>query len=138
MYRKFLLALIVPCVGVSTLSCDALQDQVPSSGVEVTDDSQLEIHNHMHSGLTTQAASQFELLWKDDFNFFDGARWQLMTHTWDGNLAQFSTTNTRFQNGILSLLLTREPSDAVKPFRGVEMRSRDTLTYGKIETRARY
>ncbi len=87
---------------------------------------------------TTGSASRFELLWQDDFDSFDGARWQLMTHSWDGNLATFSTANTRFQDGILSLLLTREPSDTVKPFRGVEMRSRETLTYGKIETRARY
>jgi endo-1,3-1,4-beta-glycanase ExoK len=79
----------------------------------------------------------FELAWEDNFDSFDTARWQLMTHTWDGNLAQFSTQNTRFENGIASLLLTAAPGDTVKPFRGVEMRSRDTLTYGKIETRAR-
>ncbi|MBC8133565.1 MAG: glycoside hydrolase family 16 protein [Deltaproteobacteria bacterium] len=60
-----------------------------------------------------------------------------MTHTWEGNLAQFSTTNTTFESGIGSLLLTRMPTDTAKPFRGVEMRSRETLTYGKIETRAR-
>jgi len=129
-YRNIVLALIVPCLGAPIFSCDVSPDQVSSSGVELTGVSALRI--------TPQAASQFELLWQDDFNFFDGARWQLMTHTWDGNLAQFSTENTRFQNGILSILLTREPTDRVKPFRGVEMRSRDTLTYGKIETRARY
>ncbi len=81
---------------------------------------------------------RLELTWQDDFDSFDSSRWQLMTHSWDGNLAQFSTANTRFQNGILSLLLTPEPSDAAKPFRGVEMRSSSTLTYGKIETRARF
>ncbi len=87
---------------------------------------------------TTAAPTPFELLWQDDFNGFEGARWQLMTHSWDGNLAQFSTANARFQNGVLSLLLTPEPSDTAKPFRGVEMRSSSTLTYGKIETRARF
>jgi endo-1,3-1,4-beta-glycanase ExoK len=61
-----------------------------------------------------------------------------MTHSWDSNLAQFSTENTSFADGIASLLLTPEPADTVKPFRGVEMRSRDTLTYGKIESRARF
>jgi endo-1,3-1,4-beta-glycanase ExoK len=80
----------------------------------------------------------FELAWQDDFDAFDTRRWQLMTHTWDGNLAQFSTANTSFVDGIVSLLLTPEPTDTAKPFRGVEMRSRDTLTYGKVESRIRF
>lgn len=80
----------------------------------------------------------FEMAWEDNFDSFDSARWQLMTHSWDGNLAQFSTTNTKFENGIASLQLTNEPTDTAKPFRGVEMRSRDTLTYGKIEARAKF
>jgi beta-glucanase (GH16 family) len=61
-----------------------------------------------------------------------------MTHSWNGNLAQFSTSNTKFENGIASILLTRADNDKDKPFRGVEMRSTSTLTYGKVETRARY
>lgn len=81
---------------------------------------------------------QLVLAWQDDFDRLDSSRWQLMTHSWDGNLAQFSTANARVQNGILSLLLTPEPSDTAKPFRGVELRSSSTITYGKIETRARF
>jgi endo-1,3-1,4-beta-glycanase ExoK len=84
------------------------------------------------------ATGTFQLDWQDDFDAFDSARWQLMTHTWDGNLAQFSTQNTRFADGIASLLLTPEPTDTAKPYRGVEMRSRDTLTYGKVESRVRF
>jgi beta-glucanase (GH16 family) len=61
-----------------------------------------------------------------------------MTHTWDGNLAQFSTSNTHYQDGIGSILLTRADDDTKKPYRGVEMRSKSTLTYGKVETRARF
>jgi beta-glucanase (GH16 family) len=80
----------------------------------------------------------FELAWQDDFDAFDAARWQLQTHTWDGNLAQFSTKNVTFADGIASILLTPEPTDTAKPFRGVEMRSVDTLTYGKIESRVRF
>lgn len=79
----------------------------------------------------------FQLAWEDNFDVFDATRWQLMTHSWDTNLAQFSTQNTRFENGIASLLLTSESTDTVKPFRGVEMRSRDSLTYGKVEARAK-
>lgn len=82
-------------------------------------------------------ASEFELAWQDDFDRFDATRWQLMTHSWDTNLAQFSTENVRLENGIAALDLTPEPSDALKPFRGVEMRSIEALTYGKVEARAR-
>jgi endo-1,3-1,4-beta-glycanase ExoK len=81
---------------------------------------------------------KFNLAWQDDFDAFDSSRWSLMTHSWNGNLAQFSVDNTRFQDGIASILLTRAENDTAKPFRGVEMRSRSTLTYGKVETRARY
>lgn len=77
------------------------------------------------------------LAWQDDFDGFDATRWQLMTHSWDSNLAQFSTQNVRVENGIAALDLTSEPADALKPFRGVEMRSLDALTYGKVEARAR-
>jgi beta-glucanase (GH16 family) len=80
----------------------------------------------------------FQLAWEDNFDSFDGSRWALQTHTWDGNLAQFATTNTSFANGIATLNLTPEPTDTAKPFRGVEMRSRDTLTYGKVESRIRF
>jgi endo-1,3-1,4-beta-glycanase ExoK len=83
------------------------------------------------------ATGEFTLAWEDNFDTFDAARWQLMTHTWDTNLAQFSTANASVSNGILSLALTPEPTDTLKPFRGVEMRSLETLTYGKVEARVR-
>ena len=86
-------------------------------------------------GVTT---GTFQLAWEDNFDSFDSTRWQLMTHTWDSNLAVFSTANTSFANGIASLSLTPEPTDTAKPYRGVEMRSRDTVTYGKVESRIRF
>ena len=87
---------------------------------------------------TVVTTGTFQLAWEDNFEAFDSTRWQLMTHSWDTNLAMFSTTNTRFENGIASLLLTTaDPADPAKPYRGVEMRSRDTLTYGKVEARAK-
>jgi len=82
-------------------------------------------------------SGEFALDWEDAFDSFDASRWQLMTHSWDTNLAQFSTQNVSFANGILSLALTAAPADTVKPFRGVEMRSIGTLTYGKVEARVR-
>lgn len=90
------------------------------------------------AGSDAAPTGTFQLAWEDNFDSFDSTRWQLMTHSWDSNLAQFSTTNTSFANGIASLALTAEPTDTVKPFRGVEMRSRATLTYGKVESRIRF
>jgi beta-glucanase (GH16 family) len=81
---------------------------------------------------------KFTLDWEDNFDEFDSSTWTLQTHTWNGNLAQFSRDNTKFQDGIASILLTRAENDTAKPFRGVEMRSRSTITYGKVETRARF
>lgn len=80
----------------------------------------------------------FRLAWQDDFDTLDLTRWQLMTHSWDTNLAQFSTENARTVDGILQLALTSAAADTVKPFRGVELRSLQALTYGKVEARVRF
>ena len=79
----------------------------------------------------------FELAWEDQFDTVDLSRWELMTHSWEGNLAQFTAENATANGGILSLSLT-SANDATKPFRGVEMRSRETLTYGKVEVSTRF
>lgn len=89
------------------------------------------------AGDPTPGSAEFELAWQDDFDTFDATRWQLMTHSWDTNLAQFSTENVRVEGGVAALDLTAEPSDTLKPFRGVEMRSIEALTYGRVEARAR-
>jgi beta-glucanase (GH16 family) len=43
-----------------------------------------------------------------------------------------------FKNGLATLSLTPQPSDTAEPYRGVEMRSLQTITYGKIESRIRF
>jgi len=83
------------------------------------------------------SADAFELGWEDNFDLLDLERWQLMTHSWEGNLAQFAS-NAVTENGILELALSPVPDDPIKPFRGVELRSRETLTFGKIEASARF
>jgi beta-glucanase (GH16 family) len=113
---KFLLALvfIAGCGGSGTAAApDGGGDSAPGTGT-------------------------FQLAWQDDFDSFDGTRWALQTFSWDGNLAQFSTANASVANGIVTIALTPEPTDTVKPFRGVEMRSLDTITYGKVESRIRF
>ncbi|HLV22402.1 MAG TPA: family 16 glycosylhydrolase [Polyangiaceae bacterium] len=89
------------------------------------------------SGGPGAAPGSFELAWEDAFDTIDSTRWQLMTHSWDGNLAQFTGSNAEVNDGILSLALSAE-DDPAKPFRGVEMRSRETLTYGKVEASIRF
>ncbi len=88
-------------------------------------------------GTGAAVTGDFELAWEDSFDTVDLSRWELMTHSWDGNLAQFGAENATASGGILSLSLT-SADDADRPFRGVEMRSRETLTYGKVEVSTRF
>ncbi len=81
---------------------------------------------------------QFVLAWQDDFDKFDSSLWQLMTHSWDGNLAQFSTPNAHVANGVISIELKPEPNNKTKPYSGVELRSIRTIIYGKVEARIRF
>ncbi|MGC4089618.1 MAG: glycoside hydrolase family 16 protein [Polyangiaceae bacterium] len=89
------------------------------------------------------ADSAFKLLWRDDFNSVDSTRWQLMTHSWNGNLALFSASTVSAQDGLLSVALKPAPSGTVdssgaaKQFLGAEVRSRDALTYGRVRARAK-
>jgi beta-glucanase (GH16 family) len=60
-----------------------------------------------------------------------------MTHSWDGNLAQFGASNVAVADGLLSIGLS-EVDDAEKPYSGVELRSTETLTFGKVEASVRF
>src|SRR6185295_9514382 len=80
----------------------------------------------------------FVLAWQDDFNTLDTSTWQLQTFTFAGSLAQFSTQNATIANGILNIALTPAPAGSATPYRGVEMRSSRTLTYGKVSARMRF
>ncbi len=86
----------------------------------------------------SSATGEFQLRWVDEFDTVDTSRWQPMTHSWDGNLAQFSAETISVSDGVLSLSLTRAPEGSDKPYLGAEYRSLDTLTYGKIEARVRF
>lgn len=82
------------------------------------------------------AGSSFQLLWQDDFDRLDTARWQFMTHTLGE--AQFTAENADVSGGMARLALSDAPAGSALPYRGVEMRSRETLTYGKVESRIRF
>src|SRR5690349_1567449 len=74
----------------------------------------------------------FELLFRDEFDALDQTRWQLMTHSWDTNLALFATTPVTVENGSLVIRLLPAPEGTVdsggvpKQFLGAEVRSKDT------------
>jgi beta-glucanase (GH16 family) len=89
-------------------------------------------------------SGSFTLLYRDNFETLDQARWQLMTHSWASNLALFSSQTASVENGVLSIRLLPAPmgtvdsTGAAKPFLGAEVRSRDTLTYGRVAARVKF
>lgn len=87
--------------------------------------------------------SAFSLAYRDDFDELDLTRWQLMTHSWSGNLALFAASQAKVEASELTISLTAAPagtidsSGAAKQFLGAEVRSREALTYGRIRARAK-
>jgi endo-1,3-1,4-beta-glycanase ExoK len=95
------------------------------------------------SGSTAQPGETFTLLYRDDFDSLDLSRWQIMTHSWDSNLALFSSQAVTVTDGQLQLQLkpapdgTTDDTGAVKTYFGAEVRSKATLTYGRVRARAK-
>lgn len=91
-----------------------------------------------------EAPGTFTLLYRDDFEALDATRWQLMTHSWAENLALFSDQTASIEQGnlVLSILPspagTADDTGAAKPYLGAEVRSLDTLTYGKVRARIKF
>jgi beta-glucanase (GH16 family) len=89
-------------------------------------------------------ADPFTLVFRDDFDALDTGRWQLMTHSWDGNLALFSTSAVAVDGGELRISLTPAPAGTVdtggvaKSFLGAEVRSTQTVSYGRVRARMRF
>jgi beta-glucanase (GH16 family) len=98
------------------------------------------------NGGAAGAASQdgFSLLFRDDFDALDLTRWQLMTHSWEGNLALFSASAVTVEAGELRVALTAAPSGTVdsggvaKSFLGAEVRSVQAVNYGRVRARMRF
>ena len=95
-------------------------------------------------GAGTSSDPRFSLLFRDDFEQLNLARWKLMTHSWDSNLALFSDETATIEDGQLVISLLRAPEGTVdssnnpKPFLGAEVRSSDTLTYGRVRARMKF
>jgi endo-1,3-1,4-beta-glycanase ExoK len=124
MTRWSLLALVVPLA-----ACSGSNEQSPDSEA---------------GGSGGSSQGSFSLLYRDDFDTLAPSRWQLMTHSWGTNLALFSPQAASAENGLLSIRLLPAPANTVdpegvsKPFLGAEVRSRDTLTYGRVKARIKF
>lgn len=86
---------------------------------------------------------KFQLLYRDDFDALDTSKWQLMTHSWNGNMALFSSESVTVADGKLSIALldapegTKDDSGNNKSFLGAEVRSVQAITYGRVKARAK-
>jgi len=100
--------------------------------------------NPPEGGSGGSSSAAFTLLFRDDFDSLDQSRWQLMTHSWASNLALFSSQTATIDNGSLVIRLLPAPdgtvdsTGAAKSFLGAEVRSRDTLTYGRVRARIKF
>jgi hypothetical protein len=57
---------------------------------------------------TGGTSNDFTPQWKDDFTAYDAARWDRATHTFGGNLCDFTPENIVFKDGCMILCLTKE------------------------------
>ena len=95
----------------------------------------------LHAGALAQDTPPgWDLLWEETFDARDAAfeaRWDVGTHTFAGNEAQFVADNVIVQDGLLTLRLTAEPAGS-RLYSGAELRTDNEtgfFTYGRFETR---
>ncbi|RYZ05848.1 MAG: glycosyl hydrolase family protein [Myxococcales bacterium] len=81
--------------------------------------------------------ARFKLVWRDDFDSFDDARWSKQTHTFDENLAHFAASNVVVEGGLLKLRVTKAPS-ADREYAAAEVATKETFTYGRFAGRIRF
>jgi endo-1,3-1,4-beta-glycanase ExoK len=95
-------------------------------------------------GSAPATGGSFQLTFRDDFDRLDTSRWQLMTHSWDTNLALFSDKTASVEDGQLVLRLLPAPegtvdgTGAAKRYLGAEVRSLETLSYGRVRARIKF
>jgi beta-glucanase (GH16 family) len=79
----------------------------------------------------------FELLWEDNFDNFDGSRWSKASHTFPENLAGFAPENAVVEDGLLKLRITAQQRGD-KPFTAGEVYSTQQFLYGRFEARIKF
>lgn len=129
--------------GTSTAGASALLPLPPGAPADLQ--GQIAVDPAMPAApADTPASAGFSLLYRDDFDTLDASRWQVMTHSWAGNLALFSTASPAIVDGALVLRLLPAPAgtvdstDVPKDFFGAEVRSRVTLTSGRVRARIKF
>jgi beta-glucanase (GH16 family) len=83
-------------------------------------------------------AGRFVIVWRDDFDTLDPGRWEVAEHTFEENLADFSTSNAVAEGGYLKLAVrVKPPGSSGKPYSAAEVRTWATSACGKFLVRAR-
>jgi beta-glucanase (GH16 family) len=83
---------------------------------------------------------EYVLVWEENFDARDAAfdeRWDIGTHTFEGNEAQFTEENIVVEDGMLKLKLRAEPAGQ-RQYSGAELRTDNQdgfIRYGRFETR---
>jgi beta-glucanase (GH16 family) len=89
----------------------------------------------------------FSIVHHDDFDGdrLDADYWEVATHTFDPNLAWFTTDNAKVEGGRLVLSITEVPAPAApqpnenpRPYSAAEVRTRVPFLYGRFRARARF
>jgi beta-glucanase (GH16 family) len=81
----------------------------------------------------------WRLLWRDDFRSLDPTRWQISTHTFAENYADFMVENATLNAGVLELRVSEKPAGSMgKPYAAAEVRTVEEFTHGKFLTSARF
>lgn len=130
-------------IAVSTSSSSKPAASSQSSSLEVVSSaSSIASLATQSSSASSEVNDKFTLLFRDDFDHLDTNRWQLMHHSWDTNIALFSDKTVEVEDGFMTLTLLPAPAGTTseglpKQFLGAEVRSIDTITYGRISTRAK-
>jgi endo-1,3-1,4-beta-glycanase ExoK len=81
----------------------------------------------------------WRLVFSDDFDRLDTAKWEASTHTFTGNAARFTPANVDVRNGILTLTV-RKRRTGDRNYAAAELRMKEsigTFKYGRFEVRMR-
>ena len=89
------------------------------------------------AGGTAPVNSHFQLLWRDDFDTFNGSRWTKQTHTFEENLARFSAANVTVESGLLKLQVTKA-QNGDRAYSAGEVASTDLFTFGRFVGRIKF
>ncbi|MDX1420764.1 MAG: family 16 glycosylhydrolase [Rubricoccaceae bacterium] len=91
-------------------------------------------------GAEEAAPADWVLVWEEDFSVRDAAfeeRWDVGTHTFNGNESHFNPANVVVEDGLLKLRLTDVPYGQ-REYSGAELRTDNEegfFTYGRFEVR---